>query len=238
MDVVIRRFLFAAAVAAAAPAHALDFRITNPNQADFNTVARDLTAALDYKPIEPVAAGGIAGFSIGAFGSYAPVSDSGAWKRLTGEDIDGVGLVGLSATKGLPLGFDIGAFYAGVPGTDARAYGGQLRYAILRGSAVTPAIAVRGTYTKASSLEDFDYDSYGADIAISKGFLLFTPYAGLGLVHSEVSADPKYRLDDAGSTQAKGFAGVRMSFGLFEATAEYERLGSSNVYNGRLGFSF
>lgn len=234
----IRRFLFVAAVAAVAPAHALDFSITNPNQADFNTVAKDLTAALDYKPIEPVAAGGITGFSVSAFGSYAPVTDSGAWQRLTGEDVGGIGLVGLSATKGLPLGFDIGGFYAGVPGTDARAYGGQLRYAILRGSAVTPAIAVRGTYTKASGLQDFGYDSYGADITVSKGFVLLTPYAGLGLVHSEVSAAPKDNLDDADRTQAKGFAGVRMSFGLFEATAEYERLGSSNVYNGRLGFSF
>lgn len=234
----IRGLLAAIALATAAPVLALDFTIKTPNQGDFDTVSKDVIAAFDDKPIEPVAAGGVAGFSIGAFGSYAPVRDTGAWKRLTGEDIDGIGLVGVSATKGLPFGFDVGGFYAGVPGTAARVYGGQLRYAILRGSAVNPAIALRGTYTRASGVEDFDYDSYGADLTISKGFLLFTPYAGLGLVHGDVSADPKYRLDDVSSTEGKGFGGVRMNFGPFEATAEYERLGASNVFNGRLGFSF
>jgi hypothetical protein len=235
---VIRRFLLAVVLTTVAPAHALNFSIVNPSEGDFKTVSKDLVAAFDYKPIEPVAAGGITGFSVGAFGSYAPTQDSGAWKRLTGDDVHGIGVLGLSATKGLPLGFDIGAFYAAVPGTDARVYGGQLRYAILQGSAVNPAIAVRGTYTRASSVGDFDYDTYGADITISKGFLLFTPYAGLGLVRGEVSADPRFGLGDAASTQGKGFGGVRMNFGPFEATAEYERLGSNNVFNGRLGFSF
>lgn len=234
----IRRSLLVLACLATAPVHALDFTIAVPNQGDFDKVAKDVIAGFDYKPIEPVAAGGITGFSVGAFGSYAPVQDRGAWKRLTGEDIDGIGMAGLSATKGLPLGFDLGAFYAGVPGTDARVYGGQLRYAILRGSVANPAIALRGTYTRASSVQDFDYDSYGADVTVSKGFLLFTPYAGVGLVHGEVSADPKYGLHDARSTQGKGFAGVRMSFGPFGATAEYERIGGNDVYNGRLGLSF
>ncbi len=234
----IRRFLLSLAALAAVPVHALDFTIATPSQGDFDKVAKDITAAFDYKPIEPVAAGGISGFSVGAFGTYAPVQDSGAWKRLTGEDIDGIGVAGISATKGLPFGFDIGGFYAVVPGSDARVYGGQLRYAILRGSTAVPAVAVRGTYTKASSVGDFGYDSYGADVTVSKGFLLFTPYAGLGLVHASVTADARYTLGDAGSTQGKGFGGVRMNFGPFEATAEYERLGSNNIYSGRLGFSF
>ncbi|GAC1626836.1 MAG: hypothetical protein NVS9B10_15180 [Nevskia sp.] len=230
--------LSSAALLFAGIAQAIGFDIQRPNQQDFHAVAQDLTAGLDYKALGSAAPGGLLGFSLGAFGSYAPTRDSGAWKRLTGTSVDGVGVVGLRAGKGLPLGFDVGGFYTRVPGSDAAVWGGELRYAILDGGVATPAVALRGSYTRASNTGNFDYSSYGTDLSVSKGFLLATPYAGVGYVHSSTKADARFGLDPEGLDRAKYFAGLSFKLLLLDGTAEYERLGRSNVYSLKAGLTF
>ena len=226
-------------LAAAWPAQAIDFTLGgSANQADFHTVSQDIVAAFDYKAVEPAAATGITGISVAAFGSYAPTRDRGAWQRLVGTSVTDIGVVGVKADKGLPLGFDLGGFYTRVPGTDASVYGGELRYAILRGTPVTPALAVRGTYTGASNTGDFRYHSYGTDISASLPVVFFTPYAGLGYVWGHTSVDHLDNLDDENVRHGKIFAGLDFKVLLLDATAEYERLGSNNVYSLRAGLAF
>lgn len=226
------------ALISAGAAHALSFDIQAPNPQDFRSVAKDLTAAIDYKALDGAAPGGLTGFSIGTFGSYSATRDSGAWQRLTGDKVDAVGLVGLRASKGLPFGLDVGGFYTRLPGSDATAWGGEVRYAILSGSVATPAVAVRGTYSRASNTGDFDYRSYGADVSISKGFLFLTPYSGVGYVRSDTRTDARFGLDPARINQAKFFTGVRFNLLLIGGTLEYERLGSNNVFSLKGGISF
>ena len=233
-----RLMLAGLALSSAATAHALSFDITAPNQQDFRSVAKDLTAAIDYKALDGAAPGGLTGFSVGTFGSYSGTRDSAAWDRLTGHKVDAVGLVGLRATKGLPFGLDVGGFYTRLPGSDATAWGGELRYAILSGSVATPAVAVRGTYSRASNTGDFDYRSYGADVSISKGFLFLTPYSGIGYVRSDTRTDARFGLDPARINQAKFFTGLRFNLLLIGGTLEYERLGSNNVFSLKGGISF
>lgn len=223
---------------AAGSASALSFDITTPNQQDFRSVAEDLTAALDYKALGGAEPGGVLGFYIGTYGSYTSTQSSDAWSRLTGKSVDGLGTVGLRASKGLPFGFDVGGFYSRVPGSDASVYGGELRYAILDGSVATPALAVRGTYTRASNTGDFDYSSYGTDLSISKGILFLTPYAGIGYVHSDTKAASSFALDKESFGQAKYFVGTSFSLLLISATLEYERLGDNNVYSLKGGITF
>ncbi len=235
----VLRFSFSLAVLAAAvilPVHADDLQIKNPNQADFNSVARDVTAAFDYRALGPAAATGITGISVGGFASITPVRDRGAFQRLTGHDTSILTVGGINATKGLPYGIDVGAFVAGVSGTSAALYGAQLRYALLEGTALTPAVALRGSYTGASGINDFDYHSYGADVSISQPLLLLTPYAGVGYVWGHLS--PHDGLNNTSVTRPKGFVGLRFSLlGLLQVTGEYERLGSDNIYSARLGVS-
>ena len=219
-------------------AQAIGFDIQTPNQQDFHTVAQDLTAGLDDKALAPATPGGLLGFSIGTYGSYATTRDSGAWQRLTGSAVDGVGTIGLRASKGLPFGIDVGGFYARIPGSDAAVWGGELRYAILDGGVATPAVALRGTYTRGSNTGDFSYASYGTDVSISKGVLFFTPYAGAGYVHSSTRADGRFGLAKENLDRAKFFAGLGFKLLLLDATAEYERLGSNNVYSLKAGLTF
>lgn len=233
----LRRVLSVAAVLTvfAVPAHADNFRIATPgDQADFNSVAQDVTAALDDRAFDVSSSNGPLGFDVGGFASVTKVHDSGAWQRLTGNDVSNITVGGLDINKGLIGGLGVGAFLAGVSGTSATLYGADLRYHVLEGSAITPTLTLRGTYTGAANAGDFDFHSYGANATLSQTFLLFTPYAGLGYVWGKLSAN-SYGLQDANVKRVKGFAGLRLwLFHVVQATIEYQRLGHDNGYSARL----
>lgn len=113
-------------------------------QRQFQSVSEDLVATIDYKAVGPAEATGLVGFGVGVVAGYVPVDVKADWADVTGQNFSGFTLVGLQVTKGLPLGIDVGAFYTEVPGTNVNIYGGELRYAILEGSTVSPAVALRG----------------------------------------------------------------------------------------------
>lgn len=233
------RVLLLALSCSATAAAAADFDLSaTPLQADFDKVSQDVIAAIDYKALGPAEAGGISGFSIGALATYAPVQDKGAWQRLTASNVDGVGMVGVSVVKGLPFDIDVGAFYTQVPGTDARVYGGELRYAILPGGVASPALALRASYIRLSGEDDIKAESKSVDASLSKGFAFLTPYAGVGYVQGRVTPNARFTLKEATVNKAKLFAGVRMTLGLLQFTPEYQRLGDSNVYSARLAIGF
>lgn len=225
--------LFAAAAAAES-----DFEIQpGGTQAQFRSVAKDIAATLDYKALGPAEAGGITGFSIGAFATYAPTSDKDAWQAVTGEDVDAIGMAGVSASKGLPFNVDIGAFYSQVPKTDAKLFGGEVRWAVLPGGVATPAVAIRGSYTKLSGEDTLSYDAYAFDASISKGFAFVTPYAGAGYSFGSVSTDV-LGYDDEDVNQAKFFVGARIALGFLQLTPEYTRTGDTNAYSLRTSIGF
>lgn len=204
----------------------------------FDTIAEDLVATIDYKAAGPAEATGIAGFGIGLVTTYVPV-DEDDWQQVTGSnDFKAIGLVGLQATKGLPFGIDIGAFYATAPGSNVDAIGGEIRYAFLEGSTVTPAVALRLAHVVVSGIDDFDLSSSSVDVEVSKGFTLVTPYAGVGYVKGSADPDPGFGLDEAEVEDAKYYAGLRLSLGLFEITPQFSSVAGVNAYTARLGFSF
>jgi hypothetical protein len=207
---------------------------------DFQSMAEDLVATIDYKAAGPAEATGITGFGLGLVTTYVPV-DKGEWERVTGSaDFSAIGLVGLQATKGLPFGIDLGLFYATAPGSNVDAIGGEVRYAFLKGGVATPAVALRLSHVVVSGIDSFDLDSTALDLGVSKGFGPFTPYGGVGYVKG--SADPK----GSGSTAVGGeakvdemklYAGARLSLGLIEFTPEIDKVGDVTSYSLRIGFS-
>jgi len=211
-----------------------------PNQADFRAISKDLVAAYSYKALGPAEATGITGIGIGGYATYASVSDDDAWQRLTGEDVSGLAQAGLIVQKGLPFGLDVGAFYSSIPQAGAQLVGAEVRYAILEGGIASPALAVRGSYTQALGVDDFDFSTYGLDVSISKGFAFITPYAGVGYVWG--TTDPKGNaallLDKEDVDQSRFYAGVRISALLIGITPEYERIGGRDIFNVRLGLAF
>jgi hypothetical protein len=228
----------AAGGAGAALADALDFRIVHPDQGDFHLVAQDLAAAGDDRRLVPAAPGGLFGLDLGVFGSLTPTRDSQAWQRLLGSAVDDIGLAGVKLAKGLSLGLDLEARYARVIGSDAAIFGGGLRYALLAGSAATPALSVRASYSAAAGTHDLAYHAWAADLELSQRLIRMTPYAGLGYASSTLKAAPESQLADERLDRVKGYAGLRFALGPIAAHAEYERYGANDSYAASVGWSF
>lgn len=214
---------------------AKDIEIVGGTPEQFESMSKDLVAAIDYKAVVPAEATGVAGFGVGLIFNYTPVEDETAWSDVTGEDIDTLGMVGLGVTKGLPFGVDLGAFYSKVPGTNVSVYGAEVRYAILEGGVASPAVALRGSYSKVSGIDSFSVSSNSIDVSVSKGFALVTPYAGVGYVKGKSDPDGASSVD---VEETKLFLGSRFSLGLMELTPEVQKIGDNTLFNLRVGFSF
>ena len=187
-------------------------------------------------PAKPL---GITGFDIGMEVSATKLKNPGAWDRASsGNAPTTVYIPKLHVHKGLPAGIDIGAFYSSVPTTNIKIWGGELRYAILEGSLVGPALAVRGSYSKLSGVDQLDFHTTGLELVISKGFALFTPYAGVGRIWTTSAPVGIANLKKEDFGQNKYFVGGNVNFGLGNLALETDKTGDATSYNLKVGFRF
>jgi hypothetical protein len=210
------------------------------SQSEFRALSEDLGAALSYKPLTPTAPLGITGFDLGLAVTATKIKNSDLLQRAGAGDHSTLPVPSLRLNKGLPLDIDVGLMVGAVPGTNVRLYGGELRYAIVSGGAALPAIGIRGSYTKLTGVDQLDFNTRGVDLSISKGFLMFTPYAGVGKVWA--ASTPK-NIPPPGLTKEsfslnKVFVGVNLNFGLMNLAFEGDRTGKDQSYGAKMGFRF
>ena len=203
-------------------------------QGQFKDFNKDLTAALGYKAMAPAAPLGVTGFDLGIALSGTGMQNSSVWQTATGHDLSILPVPKLYVTKGLPFGIDIGGFYTRVPSSNIRLYGAEIQYAILEGSALTPAVAVRGTLTKLDGVDQLSFDSQGLELLVSKGFVGVTPYGGIGSVHGKSTAHVA-SLTSESSNQTKLFAGVNWNVMLANLALEYDRTGRNDSLSAKVG---
>lgn len=212
-----------------------DFRnLKNLNQSEFNQLAKDFSAAGSYKAITPATPLGITGFDLGAELSFTSLNNSTVWQKA-GADISTLPMPKLHLTKGLPFNIDIGASMVAVPNSDIKLMGFEARYALLEGSAATPALGLRAAYSKLSGVDQLDFNAKSLELVVSKGFLMVTPYAGVGRVWGSVT--PRVgNLAAQSPTASKVFAGVNANFGLFNVAGEVDRIDSNQTVSMKFGF--
>jgi hypothetical protein len=233
-----------ALVAALAPVSAMAYDLTTVGtltQSEFRLLSEDLTGALSYKPMIPTEALGITGFDLGAALTGTQLKNAvllskaanGAAVRTTAP------LVSLHADKGLPLNLDIAASYTIVPGTDLKAYGGELRWSFLPGTTLVPAVGVRVSGSKLTGVDQLDFTTYGVDVSVSKGFAIFTPYGGVGevWVRSTPNGSAAASLAEEKFNKPKFFAGVNINLGV-NLLFEYDNTASINSFSAKVGFRF
>jgi hypothetical protein len=213
--------------------------ITGTVQSEFKDISKGLGAALSYKNTAPAAPLGITGFDIGVESAFMSV-DSDYWDKAFNNNAPSfIPIPKVRVRKGLPLGIDIGAMYSYLPDSNIRLYGAEVGYAILEGGVASPAVGVRGTYTKLTGVDQLDFQTAGVDASVSKGFLILTPYAGAGMLY----VDSKGKKEIAALKEEKiwlprYFVGAKLSpFPLFGITAEAE-YSSRPVYSLRVALSF
>ena len=244
----VRRLLFAAALTLSLAGQAwansdINFSFSGIPQSSFKSFSRELGAALSYKNVAPAEPLGITGFDIGVEVTAVDVSkESDAWKAATNNAAPPMYYIPkLRARKGLPFGIDIGAEYSKVPDSNIQILGAEVSKAILEGSAATPALGVRATYTKLFGVGAVDLQTVGIDASVSKGILFITPYAGAGAVWIDSKAKgllASNSLSQLGVTlqeekiwQERFFGGVKVSpLPFFNVTGEVE-------YSGRMTYS-
>lgn len=211
------------------------------NQADFRAFSEDLGSALSYKAVTPAAPLGFPGVDIGMEVTGTKLQNVQVLNKATGSTSSSatLPLPKLHAFVGLPFGIDVGASYASVPGTNIKVMGGELRYAIIGGGMALPAVAVRGSFSKLSGVDSMALGTKALDVSVSKGFLMLTPYVGVGTVW--VNSEANY----AGTTLAKEtfrqnkvFAGANLNLGLTNFALEYDKTGKASSYTVKMGFRF
>ena len=206
-------------------------------QAEFKDLTADLGAALSYKAIRPAEPMGSLGFDIG-FEVTSTSLESDAFETATSGDATSNQLLvpKLHVSKGLPLGFDIGAFYTAVPSSNIGLVGGELSYALFEGGTLMPAVSVRGTFSRLTGVDELDLTTKGLELSVSKGFAFFTPYAGIGQVW--IDSETNTGLEDESLTKNKYFLGINFNLGLVNFAAETEQTGDNTSTSAKIGVRF
>lgn len=219
----------------------IDLSLLAGAQNAFKLLSEDLSSALSYKAIAPAEPLGITGFDIGFELSATKMSNANDWEQAVsgGDSIDTLLVPKLHAHKGLPFDIDVGVVYTSIPTTNIKLIGGELRYAFISGNVAIPALAVRGTFTKLSGVDDLSFSSKGLELSVSKGFAMFTPYAGVGRVWT--TSDPSASLaplEKVDIEQTKLYVGANINFGLMNLAFEGDNTGDSTTYSGKIGLRF
>ncbi len=210
-------------------------------QGEFKDLSRELGSALGYRNLAPPAPLGLTGFDVAVQGSLINIkNDSSYWKKAAGDAPGYVGYPTLRVRKGLPLGIDVGAMYSYVVDSNIKLYGVEVSKAILEGSLSTPALGLRGTYTRLAGVNDLHLQTAGVDASVSKGLLFLTPYAGAGMlwIDSKPHGTLASFVGQEKIWQPRGFAGVKISpLPLIGVTAEIE-YAARPIYSLKAGLSF
>ncbi|HUQ73589.1 MAG TPA: hypothetical protein VM183_02605 [Burkholderiales bacterium] len=212
--------------------------LQNLSQRDFRLLSEDIGAAISYHPQTPTEPLGITGFDVGLSLTASKLANKDVVARASSDSVPSYLLIPtLRANKGLPLGFDVGLMYSTIPGSNIALWGGEARWALLRGGIAEPAVGVRGTFTKLTGVDQLDMNTKSFDISASKGFAVLTPYIGVG--RTWISSEPH-----AGTLSKEDFALTKLFFGagfkmlLFNMNAEVDRTGPSTAYSLKAGIRF
>lgn len=210
------------------------------NQQEFRLLSEDLGAALSYKPLSPAEPLGFPGFDVGVAVTATKLQNTDLFKRASssGDFPSYAPVPSLRAAVGLPFGFDVGASFAAMPGTNVSYYGGELKWAFVPGNTLIPAVGVRGAFTKLSGVDQLDFSTKSVDVSISKGFLVFTPYAGIGQVWVDATAKGIGNLGKESFNLSKIFAGVNINLGLVNLAIEADKTGDATSAGAKVGFRF
>jgi hypothetical protein len=210
------------------------------NKELFGDLIKDLGAAMSYRAVTPAEPLGLLlGIDVGLEVTGSKMKNElDGWKTATSSNGNDTIYNGkIHVHKGLPLGIDVGAFMGSVADSNIKSLGGEIKYAILKGSTVTPALAVRGSYTTMTGVDDLDLNTAGLELSISKGFLMLTPYAGLGAIRyqGEGVGINNTQFDSESDTLAKYFLGVNFNMGLVNFAAEADKTGENSSYSAKFG---
>ena len=234
----MRRLLLSIACALGGTcASAADFPLGALSRDDFRGLARDLGAAMSYKGVTPGTALGVVGFDVGIEATDTKLESSSAFARAGVGDRSHLVIPKLHVYKGLPGGFDIGAFIGGTNEINATLAGLDLRYAILDDTLTSPALAARISGTRMMGTGDLKLSTGAVDVMVSKRFTLLTPYVGAGAVRVQSQARGTALAEEKFS-RGRVFGGLNLNLVGANLAIEAEKMGDNTSLSAKVGIRF
>jgi len=231
----------------APPTQAAKYDIVLPStpgsytQPEFHDFSEQVGLAISYVPLAPAEPLGMFGFDVGVEVTAVNIDDEKSfWTAVipNGSPPNYLSIPKLHAQVGLPFGIDLGAVYGKAISSNLEMVGGEVKWAFVKGTLATPAIALRGSYTALFGVDHLDVTTYGVDISISKGVSFLTPYGGIGETWITGSSDaPGLGLQHESIAATKGFVGLKFGFPLlsFAAEADFSKVPAYSL-RASLGF--
>jgi hypothetical protein len=208
---------------------------------DFRAFHRRFSSDAYFYPRHGAAPLGLIGFEVYADATWDREFDD---EPFVATAIDGdftggfLSVARVGARKGLPGRIDLGLSYGRALGGDLKLISAEVQYALVKGGLVSPALSVRVTGTRTTGSGAYDLDQYGAEVLLSKGFTVLTPYVGAGVVRSEGRLESSLgtTFEDT-TTRGVVYGGVTLNLLLPKITVEIEK---AEVMQGavRVGFGF
>lgn len=208
------------------------------NQNQFSKLAENLGAGTHYKGVSPGEGQGLLGFDVGVVLSSTEI-DGDLFDTASNGSFDGsdINLARVQVLKGLPFGLDIGASLSKAVDSDISVVGAELRYSLIDGGIVSPSLAVRASYSRMAGIDDLDLSNGALELTLSKGFVMFTPFAGVGIVQTRAEASGESNLNSETVDQNKLYVGLTINLGV-ALTLEADQTGDYTSYSAKAGLRF
>jgi len=211
------------------------------SQTELHDLTEEAGLAFSYLPAAPAAPLGFLHFEVGVEASVSAIKSNATYWQAAFFPNNAPGYLPVPKLRvrfGLPFGIDIGGSYGYVPEINIKTAGGEIKWAVFKGGALMPAVAIRGTYTTLLDAGDIGLQTYGADLSISKGFAIFTPYAGVGQVWiNGKETSTTVNLGTENMSKTRGFIGLQIGIPLVSFVAE-AAFSTINTYTARLSIGF
>ena len=216
-------------------------------QGEFATFSRLMAQGIFADPVQPARAGGVLGFDVGVAVTAVKVDTNAEyWRRAVPASSDfthsGYAAVPrLVVSKGFGAG-TLSVGYAQISSSGIKTYGGALDLPLIRGSVMTPELALRASYSAMTGIDAFRLKTYGVEAFLSKGFGPVTPFAAIGKMRSDArgrvddAAVPSFTLTDSADI-TRYTAGVRISLLLPKLVVEVTKA-QVRSYAAKLSIGF
>ena len=159
-------------------------------QSEFATFSRLIAQSIFADPVQPARSTGLLGFDVGIAVTAVKVdTHSTYWQRAVPATSDFThggyaGVPRLVVAKGFGGG-TVALTYAQISSSGIKTYGGSLDLPIIRGSVMTPELALRASYSTLTGVDVFKLKTYGLEAFLSKGFGPVMPFAAIGKMRSD-----------------------------------------------------
>jgi hypothetical protein len=224
-------------------AGAATLTVRNLFAAEYRDLTRDLAAALQFKQVAPAAALGVRGFELGVEVSATDIDDqAGYWSLVTDDPPDYLVIPKIRVIKGLPGRVDAEAMVTFLPSADIFLWGLGAKWTCVGGHDGIPAASLRLSVTDLKGVDELDFTTVGADLAVGPSFRWADPYLGAGAVWVTSEARVRAAEGDVVVTEEESFltphvfAGCRLYLPWAAITTELD-WGERPTLSARLVFT-